>query len=302
MTHIRRHPLISFFVSAYAFTWLAFFLSRWPQTPDSVRTALDYAAKFGPSLGGVAMAGLADGRSGLQDIASRLMRWNTSARWYALALLGPAAVWAVAVALHLALGAEQPAVHYVAWTTPLLIYAAKLFAGGGLGEELGWRGFALPRLEAVMSPLGASVVIGAAWGVWHAPAFFFGGAGKEGGLVLLALFTIYTCALSILFTVLYHKTGGSLLLTALLHAALNSTEDTLKTFLPGLRDAARPTFLYAGLLLAIAALLVAVYGRRLGMRKSDLSPDASEADAVAVANGNPVQSATTARTIERESG
>lgn len=101
------------------------------------------------------------------------------------------------------------------------VFLVILVLGGPLNEELGWRGFALPALQRQLSPRAASLVVGLFWAVWHLPLFWIPGASQEGLPLVPILAQIV--ALSVLFTWLYNRTRGSLLLALLFHAALNAT-------------------------------------------------------------------------------
>jgi uncharacterized protein len=160
---VKRHPLISFFVLAYALTW--------PVIPlVSVSPLLGLPALFGPALAAIIVAYLVDGKSALKDLLSRLVRWRVEARWYVLAL-GLPAILALAVAgLNLLLGAPT-AIRFGGLS--VLNFVVFVFV---VGEELGWRGYALPRLLARKSALAASLILGVLWGAWHLPTFFVPGA------------------------------------------------------------------------------------------------------------------------------
>lgn len=111
----------------------------------------------------------------------------------------------------------------VAWVV-LVIFCHNLLLGGPLGEEIGWRGFLLPRLLERMSPLRASLAVGVVWGLWHLPIDLYAGFGVEGaGAVLMRV--IYALPLSVLFTWFYLSSTGSLLVVLLLHTSLNVMGD-----------------------------------------------------------------------------
>lgn len=106
---------------------------------------------------------------------------------------------------------------------PLILIESFFWAflfGGPLNEEPGWRGFALPRLQARFSPLAASLLIGALWGLWHVPVHLI---GAYGGGALGALIRIMEVPRAILFTWIYNRTKGNLLIMILFHAAINTT-------------------------------------------------------------------------------
>ena len=124
--------------------------------------------------------------------------------------------------------------------------------GGPIAEELGWRGFALPRLQARIGALAAGLVIGVAWGLWHLPFFLFGeGASVVGGMPFV-WYVLLIVAWSVLMTWVYNNTRGSVLLAILFHAAINTTMGSL-----GLAQASEGNQLL-GLNVALTWLVVAV--------------------------------------------
>lgn len=133
--------------------------------------------------------------------------------------------WAFANAQdgHFEIAALQAGSVESAWIL-LVCFAHNLLLGGSLGEEIGWRGFLLPALLRVMSPLRASVVLGVAWGLWHLPIDLYAGFGVTGlGAILVR--TAFAIAMSILFTWFYLRSNGSLLIAMLLHTSVNVMSD-----------------------------------------------------------------------------
>jgi membrane protease YdiL (CAAX protease family) len=110
-------------------------------------------------------------------------------------------------------------------TTLLGVFAATALYGGPLGEEPGWRGFALPRLQAVLSPLLASVVVGISWAAWHLPLQLRGAYEESMSLGVWGVVTRFASqvAVSVIFTWIFNRSGGSLLVVVILHTSLNNT-------------------------------------------------------------------------------
>jgi membrane protease YdiL (CAAX protease family) len=251
---------VVFIVIANAITWGTAYLAFTPGMglPSFVVSVLRYVAKFGPSVSAVLVVLLGEGREGLRELLRPLSMWRRSLGWYVVALLGPVGLWAVVIAVR---GLTQGSVGRVApaeafWFVPLLLM--RLFLGGGLGEEIGWRGLMLPRLQGRWGPIRASLMVGVFWGFWHAPAFCLAGTGKSGGIVEFGLFTLYCVALSIVLTWVLNASQHSLLLVVLLHASLNATNDTLKAVMPELEG----EILFGLLVLAMAISLVGAAGVR----------------------------------------
>ncbi|HYG56634.1 MAG TPA: CPBP family intramembrane glutamic endopeptidase, partial [Symbiobacteriaceae bacterium] len=147
------------------------------------------------------------------------------------ALLAPAAVAGVAVLVHALPGMGPAASLQVEmpgqvaglspWVLAPILFLVNVFLGGALCEELGWRGFMLPRLQERYGPARASLVLGVTWGLWHLPLFFI--AGTVQSRIPFLLFLLSTCASSFLFTWVSDRGRGSVLLAVLLHAAINTT-------------------------------------------------------------------------------
>ena len=216
-----------FLALAFGISWAAYGLSSFFEWSDAVGEALDLTVKFGPSLGGLIAALVLSGRTGAIDLLRRLFRGSPA--WLLLALLLPIVVIQVALAIRAVVGgAMGPVAMGVGEATLvfLSLLATRFFLGGGLGEELGWRGIMLPALQRHMSPLRASVWVGVAWGLWHLPAY---GAA-------IVVFVPFSIALSVVFTLFYNRTGGSLLVVALLHASVNASLSAMEEILPALDD------------------------------------------------------------------
>src|SRR5215467_2649884 len=235
LSHImRRYPLFFYFLLAFGFSW-AYELTvyRVLLTPGfSLRgVLLDLGFTLGPTLAAFVLTALTQGRAGILQLLRRYILWRVGLRWYLLVLLGVPVLLLIAfLPLPGALSALRlPALSF--WPTYLLIYLLFLIFEGPLGEEPGWRGFALPRLQQRAGPLVGTLLLGALWGLWHLPLFFIPGTdwyalsvvgtGMIGHLVPLGVFDIWTIALAITFTWVFNNTRGSLLPAMLLHASIN---------------------------------------------------------------------------------
>jgi membrane protease YdiL (CAAX protease family) len=174
---------------------------------------------------------------GVRRHLATLTRPRGSAWYYLLALLLFAALWALGIPLSRGLGLPVPERELPAMTATVglaLAVAIDFFYNllpNGLSEELGWRGFALPRLQSRYSPLAASVVLWVFWAVWHAPAYFGGFEAQtlEDTLVEWA----FMLPVAIVFTWLYNRAQGSVLVTVLLHPAMNTASHFLPVTLGG---------------------------------------------------------------------
>jgi uncharacterized protein len=244
---VKRQPLIAFFVLAYALTW--------PLIPlVSLSPLWGFPALFGPALAAIIVVSVADGRAGLKDLLGRIVRWRVGARWYAVALGLPAILALTAAGLHIVLGARAP-VEFGGLS--VLSFAVFVLI---VGEELGWRGYALPRLLAKRSALSASLILGVLWGAWHLPTFFVPGAPQHG--LPFSAFVLLTVAYSVVFTWVFLHTGGSVLIATLLHGAINLFPGLL---LGGI-DPAREYWLLAAVYGVAALVLVVAAGPNLSRK------------------------------------
>jgi membrane protease YdiL (CAAX protease family) len=250
---MKKHPLLWFFLLTFGITWgLAVVLFAFPDFvrrvsgPMSAANPLFILAVWGPNLAALIVTAAGSGGAGVLALLGRVVRFRVGGIWYLLALF---LVPAGGTLIRLASG--QP---FVLTSMPGLGMAATLgvlLITGTLGEEVGWRGFALPRLLRRMSPLAASLLLGAVWGLWHLPSFFVSGLPQAG--LAIPVFLLGALSLSLIATWILIHARGSVALSMLLHFSVNFTLNVLGVKL-----------LYVGLFQAAAALvLLAVYGPRL---------------------------------------
>ncbi len=188
-----------------------------------------------------------------------LVAWRVHPAWYAVALLGPPVVMLIAMGIHVLLGGEHPAYPPAArWPLVIVNFAIVLLLGGPLGEEIGWRGYALPVLRDTHGLLPASLVLGIAWAGWHLPLFLLPGTPQAD--LPLPWFALQAVALGVLLALVYEGTGGSLLLPMLLHASVNTFSGPLR-ILPADGGSTRPFVITAILAWAAAGLVWAVTRR-----------------------------------------
>ena len=191
-------------------------------------SALFLIAAFSASLAGIILTAIVSGKGGLRELFGRLLIWRVGIGWWAFALfalglmfLGGMVLAALFSGSALNLSFAQPLYMFI----PLLVI--RTLTDSGLGEELGWRGFLLPRLQARYSALVASIIVGIVWGLWHWPLFLMEGLppyyefGQMVGVIpgILALVFFLTVPWSILFTWMYNNTKGSLLLACVFHGS-----------------------------------------------------------------------------------
>jgi membrane protease YdiL (CAAX protease family) len=263
----RRFPVTAGLVLMFALTWPVDLWAAadshgwtWWRLPPVVPVLVGY----GFVVASLVATGVVEGRSGIRALLRRFLVWRVGVVWYAVVLLGPAATDLAAIAVHVALGGPAPNFDRVfarqLFPPELALWAAVLlFLLIGVltnGEEIGWRGYLLPRLQARHGALAASVVIGVVSAFWHVPKFLTAGSAQD---YSLWLFLVDSVAKAVLLTWVFNSTRGSLLMVTLLHASMN-TADVFLPILPAATGDVRPFVISVGLRCLAAAVVVLVAG------------------------------------------
>jgi uncharacterized protein len=239
---VCRHPLLVFFVLAYALSWTMVSL-----IPVSFVFAL--LALFGPALAAVLVTFATDGRRGVADLLRRLTIWRIGLVWYVLGVGVPLLAAVAAQVMH-ALTLGGPVGVTASTPLPLMVILALLV----VGEEIGWRGFALPRLQARYTGLTASLILGSVWACWHLANATI--PGLESYWSDFPAFLFFVLGQTIFFTWMWNRTGGSLLLMWILHASVNTSNSL---FFVGNQA---HEWWFAGAALAAVAMIVTLLDRR----------------------------------------
>jgi membrane protease YdiL (CAAX protease family) len=174
----------------------------------------------------ITLARVMEGKAGLEQLYAGMVQWRVRLVWWAVAVLGPAALFGLAVLLVRLMGGPWPewgklgqVAEYPQLGFGALLVAEVLFYG--YGEEIGWRGYMLPRLQNRYSALWASVVISIGWAIWHLPLFWANESYRQMGAAATLGWYLSMLTGSILTTWLYNSSGGSILLLALFHGLLD---------------------------------------------------------------------------------
>jgi membrane protease YdiL (CAAX protease family) len=282
---MRQHPLFSFFLIAYAGSWIMsipFILSERGILPTARFYVMFFILKsFGPALAAYIMIRITAGKAGLLGLRSRLRQWRVGWQWYGFILLGIPASMVLGVAVlpgALASFRGLPRPFLVSY---LISFVAIFLGGGPLGEEPGWRGFALPRMQSRYGALRATLLLGVLWTGWHLPDFLTsaqkGGSGTDVSVfwVGLPLFFLEVMALSVIFTWVFNHTHGSVFIAMVLHASYNTFGTAVQPLFsaPIVISTDLPFLIGMGVL---ALLIVILTGGRLGYRPSQEQPLKSE--------------------------
>ena len=192
---------------------------RWPITTFYVLTLI-VSWTFGllppgPSIAAIGAMALIDGRSGVVQLLRMALVWRVGPRWYLIAVFGPLALFALAAWLNVLIGATAVGSLTLDWPefgSLLVLQLVGVFTGAW--EELGWRGYALPRMLSRLSPLVASLGLGVLWAIWHLPLFLSGDLPWADAAFIVVV--------SVLFTAVFAGTSQSVLIAFLMHASMNA--------------------------------------------------------------------------------
>jgi uncharacterized protein len=250
---MRKYPVTWFYILAFGISWLGMISivlsSRGIAPFDSPYFQfLSIFYVVGPALAAAIVSQVAQGKTGVQTLLKGLIRWRVGLVWYILAVLSPMVLFTVAQVvtklLSLPVTIAVPQVNL----SPYVIFGFGVSFFANTCEEIGWRGFALPRLQKRYNALLATLIVGILWGLWHFPLVFLAGPMSE--YPFLWFISIVTDAF--MYTWIYNSTKGSILLVALFHGSLN----IFGAFITGVSPVA-----YALLNCVVAIALIAVLGK-----------------------------------------
>ena len=254
--------LLLFFIFAFGITWLsagilAVFAPAVPTSPSDPAMLVTILAglpgAFGPTIAAFIVTAISAGSAGVSALWRRFWNRNLPIGWLLVSLLGYDVMRLIAnTVARLLDGTAYPVIDL---STPLWMVIPiflQSFLLSGMGEEFGWRGFALPRFQAKWSALTSSILLGGLWAVWHLPFFFIPSQPlyQRNFWEWLPLIILS----SVIYTWIFSNTGGSVLAAALFHAAFNSTIVILPTY-------ASLWYYYGSVLIAVI-LIVAIFGSR----------------------------------------
>lgn len=241
---ISGHPLLAYFVLAFSGTWLFALpavlgkngLGLFPFTlPFLLFAVLFVLSSFvGPTLAAFLVTAVTQGKPGVLHLLRRYVQWRVGIRWYLFVFFGYIVLNLLAASLFL--GVAPFLAFFQNWPLLFTSYLPAILVFPGIitwGEEPGWRGFALPRLEQKYGPLVGSLILGFLHGVWHLPIFliaFFFGPFEPSHLLSFATNTLAIMMITLIWTWVFNNTKGSILMAVFNHAAFNAT-GTLIAFL-----------------------------------------------------------------------
>jgi len=267
---MRTNPIPAFFLLTFVVAW-AIWLPIGYLAPDYfLLTAIPGA--WAPTIASVLLTWLADGKDGVRQFLSRVLRWRVGFQWYLVVLFGIAVIAFAAQGLNIWLFDGAPITFNLPAGVPEdgllvalpIIFFVNIFFGGPLAEDIGWRGYALPKLREKMNAFTASLLIGIVWVLWHLPFFWIAEGNSAVGGIPLLWFALLTTAWSVLFAWVYVNTE-SILMPVLFHAAVNTTLGTLGV-LGQASGNLTPVMLNALLTWLVVSVIILFTGRDLKVR------------------------------------
>lgn len=233
---IKRHPVLTYFALTFTISWGGILIvigpGGIPGTTAQIEKLFPIALMtllVGPSVAGILLTGLIYGREGFREFLSRLLKWRVSVRWYVVALLAtPFLVTVTLLVLSLSSPAFLPGVFTTDDKASLLLSGIAVGLVGGLLEELGWTGFAVPKLRLRYGVLTTGLIVGFLWGAWHFLVTFWASGDSSGALSLplllppLLFYAVLLPVYRVLMVWVYDRTE-SLLVAILMHASLTAS-------------------------------------------------------------------------------
>jgi membrane protease YdiL (CAAX protease family) len=268
---LRKHPLFYFFLIAYVFSWVFLMpsvLAAWGIFKGDFLVTFSIHT-FGPAFAAVFMTYMIEGKEGLQRLRERIRQVQAGWQWYLFILVGIPALIILGIIIQPGALASFKSLELALLVSYPINFILVWFGGGPLGEEIGWRGFALPRMQPRYGPLWGTLLLGVLWTFWHLPEFLMPtqGGGPGTGITTFvrnfSLFFFMILAISIIFTWIFNHTRQSVFIAITAHASIDTPQ---LVFVPLFLAIDYSQLLLAGFIgFGAAALLILVLTRaRLG--------------------------------------
>lgn len=281
---IKRHPVLTYFALTFTISWGGILIvigpGGIPGTTAQIEKLFPIALMtllVGPSVAGILLTGLIYGREGFREFLSRLLKWRVSVRWYVVALLAtPFLVTVTLLVLSLSSPAFLPGIFTTDDKASLLLSGIAVGLMGGLLEELGWTGFAVPKLRLRYGVLTTGLIVGFLWGAWHFLVTFWASGDSSGALSLplllppLLFYAVLLPVYRVLMVWVYDRTE-SLLVAILMHASL--TASTVFILQPQATALVTYYLVLAAVLWIFVAVVAVAKGGKLSRHPIDLKEE-----------------------------
>lgn len=259
---IKAHDLLTYFVLAFLFTYAAWSVTLFspvkndPDRMTDLPSLFQFLGMWGPGLAGILVTALTRGRPGLKELFRRVLLWRAPLRWYLFILFLFPIVLIMRDLLYALVTGQTISFQWSGWSQTMNWLAQAPILGFWACEEIGWRGFALPRLLSRWNALTSSLILGTVWALWHLPLFFM-------GLPPLA-YWIFTVSMTTLMAWIMNNNRGSVFLAILFHFWINVYGNGIHAdrFVVAGADPVQQTVIQSLLMAAAAAVVVILYGYR----------------------------------------
>ncbi len=234
----KRHPLTAYFVLAYGIMWLvispmvvdALGIANVPDVVSLISYLL--SSLLGPTVAAFWVTGILEGRAGMRLLLRRTFQFRAGWQWYMVVLFVPLMIWFGAYSF---LYSGAPLAGLILNPSLLLsIFLPNVLFGlliPSIGEEPGWRGFALPRLQKLYGPILGTLILGTLHGIWHLPALLTP-LFEPFTITGFIEFVLTAVAASFLYTWVFNSTGGNVWIAIVLHASGNAAVKLLSELIP----------------------------------------------------------------------
>lgn len=269
---IKTRPVLTYYVLTFVISWGGFLAVVGPHgtlhTTEQFEQLLPGAVLamiVGPSIAGILLTGLIDGRRGLRALLSRVLRWRVGVRWYAVALLtAPLLMAGILLVLSLRSPEFIPRIVTADDKAARLLVGLAIAVGAGVFEEIGWTGFATPKLRLHFGLLPTGLIVGVLWAVWHWIIAVWTSGMLSGTLPIASYFLdplLFLLVFRVLMVWVYERTG-SLLVAVLMHVSLTASATLLSP--AGIAGAPLLTFdvVWAAVFWAIVTTVFVFHDRR----------------------------------------
>lgn len=274
---VKKHPVISFFALSYLINWFGIAgniagiippLGEWPLVYENHQVAVMRIRRtllsWAPNFAAMIVVGLTEGRKGIQNLLKQFFRWKVGLRWWLVTLILPVILAVLSIGAVKLSGGEMIGAEGKDFTHIFFLRFMFSLTTGSIGEEAGWRGFALVRLQKHMGALKASLLIGLVWAFWHTPMWVIRGLSYD----YIFNFFLACIGLSIFYSWIYNQSQGSLLLVALAHNLTNALDRTLSRSYGAVVTENEFLSWYAVWVVILAVILILTTKGQLGERQT----------------------------------
>ncbi len=255
---IKKYPIISFFILTFLISWIFWILQIFLNKELAI---LRIAGTFAPFICSIIVTLILEGNRGVKRLLKPILNYKFNIVWYLFCLFSTAFLSFTAIGISFSLGFSDFTFNELSKIYLVIPVFLFVLFFSVLGEETGWRGFALKKMLEKMNPIYSSIIIGVIWGFWHLPLFFIEGNFHQ--LIPFWLFLVQEIALSIVITFIYIKTKKSLLSTHLFHAASNTTLGVLPILPMDTNNNLLPLYIIVILLIILAISIILSKGLKV---------------------------------------